>query len=168
MSYTYLRAGDWLPAAGVLQKLLNRTGAALTPDGIFGRNTKTAVEQLQQPRGLVKDGIVGRNTWPRLVYRETRLRLLPVVARLRPIFVPYGCIQFMHCSTGRGPGGRQLLLSRIADTLGVLASAAVRTQYPGEIGTFRFEGPTYTAFPGGGTLRSWCQRLPDFAPTSVP
>jgi hypothetical protein len=256
MNYPYLRRGDTLPAVGVLQKLLNRTGASLVPDGIFGPRTEAAVRQFQSPRGLKVDGIVGKNTWPRLVNvedlpiidcidvfdpsllnleaRDIRgagglpilvggmcngveqaiadivraarggatfllrfhghgapgtagvsdghggiagehlssihtgnlARLRPVIARLRPIFGPYGCVQFMHCSTGRGRAGQQLL-SAIALGLGVPATAAVFDQLGGGLATFRFEGPTRTAFPSHGSLTNWCRALPDFAGMSV-
>ena len=254
-NYVLLKQGDKLPAAGVLQKLLNRGGAGLTPDGDFGSRTRTAVVNFQRPRRLAADGAVGQNTWPRISAGErlpimdcidifdpslmnlemqdiTRaggnplviggmsngveqavqmivsaspgnvfmLRfhghgapgvagisfgqggagfghradidsgnlavLLPILSRLRPIFGPYGCVQFMHCSTGRGPNGRAVL-SSIARALGVPVSAGTVDQLGGGTSTFRFEGPTFTAIPGGATLSAWCAGLPDFAAMSV-
>ena len=251
MSYIYLQQGDKIPAVGVLQKLLNRTGEHLSVDGIFGPNTKTAVKRFQQARLLKVDGIVGKITWPRVsananlpiidcidvfdpslfnMERRDILRvgglpiliggmsngveqavsdivrtagnnvfllrfhghgasgiagisdghglndgidhrssidtanigtLLPILRRLTPIFGPYGNIQFMHCSTGRGVSG-QNLLKQIAAGIGVPTTAAVRDQLGGGIHTFMFEGPTNSAFPGGSTLRSWCNSLPNF------
>jgi hypothetical protein len=76
----------------------------------------------------------------------------PALARLRPIFGPYGNVQFMHCETGSGSKGKALLRS-VADTLGVPATAAVHIQYGGGTSTFRFEGPTNSAFPSGISLR---------------
>jgi hypothetical protein len=257
MSYPYLQQGDLLPAVGVLQKLLNRTGAGLTPDGDFGPATKAAVQSFQRPRRLGMDGKVGQITWPRIVAGERGLRVVdcvdifdpslmsleatdirqaggnpvvlggmsngveqaiaqilgavpagsvfllrfhghgasgvagvsdgqggingehfssihtgniaalrPILARLRRIFSPYGCVQFMHCSTGRGAAGRQLL-SAIARELGVPVSAAVVDQFGGGLTTFRYEGRAHTALPTGGSLRDWCARLPDFAMRSV-
>ena len=252
MAYAFLRWGDRIPAVGVLQKLLNRTGERLTADGIYGNNTKTAVRRFQRARRMGSDGIVGQNTWPRvsanerlpivdcidvfdpalfnLEARDVRraggtpiliggmsngveqavsdivssagnnvflLRfhghgtagvagvsdgeglndgidhrssidinnvrtLMPILRRLAPIFGPYGNIQFMHCSTGRGPNGRRLL-QQIANGVGVPVTAAVRDQLGGGVATFRFEGPTFTAVPSGGTLRGWCSSRPDFA-----
>jgi putative peptidoglycan binding protein len=66
VNYTDLRYGDQLPAVGVLQQLLNRTGASLAPDGVFGHKTLASVKNFQRPRGLVPDGIVGEKTWIRL------------------------------------------------------------------------------------------------------
>lgn len=66
--YTLLRKGDRLPTVGVLQVLLNRglAGAPLAKDGVFGTNTKSAVQAFQRPRGLRPDGVVGERSWPRL------------------------------------------------------------------------------------------------------
>ena len=256
MSYPLLRERDLLPAVGVLQKLLQRPGASIDADGDFGPRTKAAVVAFQRPRGLVPDGAVGENTWPRLAAGAPGLRVVdcvdvfdpslarleerdirraggnpiviggmsggveqavsdilrtaapgsvfllrfhghgapgvagisdghgvagehhsslsagnlaalrPVIARLRPIFGPWGCVQFMHCSTGRGPSGRAMLRN-IANELGVPASAGVVDQLGGGLTTFRFEGPTFTAVPGGGALRDWCRGLPDFVQMSV-
>lgn len=89
-----------------------------------------------------------------------------IVGRLRRIFGPYGCIQFMHCETGGGRQGRRLL-DLLANEVGVPVSAGINTQFGGGLATFRFEGPTYTAVPGGGALRSWCESRPDFPMMSV-
>lgn len=51
----------------VLQDALNNMGRPLTIDGIFGVNTKSAVINFQRYYGLVVDGIVGCNTWRKLV-----------------------------------------------------------------------------------------------------
>jgi hypothetical protein len=93
--------------------------------------------------------------------------MLPILGRLRQIFGPYGCIQFMHCSTGAGANGRNVL-TRIANATGVPVSAGVQTQLGGGTSTFKFEGPTVTAIPGGGTLQSWAASRPDFVAMTVP
>ena len=49
-----------------LQTALNRHGAKLTVDGIFGPLTEAAVKIFQKVRGLVPDGIVGPVTWSKL------------------------------------------------------------------------------------------------------
>lgn len=45
-----------------IQYLLN-----LSPDGVFGSGTQTAVKNFQAARGLTADGVVGPATWERLV-----------------------------------------------------------------------------------------------------
>lgn len=50
-----------------LQQMLEEAGYAPGAiDGIFGKNTKTAVEQFQGSHGLKVDGIVGPQTWKAL------------------------------------------------------------------------------------------------------
>ena len=49
-----------------LQTALNKHGGMVTVDGIFGPLTEAAVKIFQKVRGLVVDGIVGKNTWAKL------------------------------------------------------------------------------------------------------
>ncbi|MBZ5683750.1 MAG: peptidoglycan-binding protein [Acidobacteriia bacterium] len=70
MNYVFLNRGCVLPAVGVLQLLLNRQGAHLEVDGIFGQRTESAVRQFQRSHRLEVDGVVGEQTWPRLVGDE--------------------------------------------------------------------------------------------------
>jgi len=46
-----------------LQTILNQDGASLAVDGIFGRDTESAVRRFQNEHGLADDGIVGPQTW---------------------------------------------------------------------------------------------------------
>lgn len=50
-----------------LQQMLNKNGANLTVDGIFGKNTQNAVMNYQKNNGLAVDGIAGKNTWGTLL-----------------------------------------------------------------------------------------------------
>jgi len=50
-----------------VQHLLNAHGASITVDGDFGPATKTAVESFQSGHGLGADGIVGGQTWQKLI-----------------------------------------------------------------------------------------------------
>ena len=50
----------------VLQELLNRQGASLEADGLFGRDTEIAVKRFQSEHNLDDDGVVGEFTWAAL------------------------------------------------------------------------------------------------------
>ncbi|MCD8353388.1 MAG: peptidoglycan-binding protein [Clostridiales bacterium] len=63
-----LRNGDKGQQVTVLQILLNYAlGCGLDKDGVFGSKTEDAVEQYQESQGLTVDGIVGENTWSKLL-----------------------------------------------------------------------------------------------------
>ena len=62
-----LRLGDMGPQVSLLQLGLSRRGELLTPDGIFGNNTYTAVLSFQSQTGLKQDGIAGPRTWEGLM-----------------------------------------------------------------------------------------------------
>ena len=55
---TTLRHGDRSQAVLMLQKNLNKHGANLYPDGVFGDDTESAVRAYQLNVGLVVDGAV--------------------------------------------------------------------------------------------------------------
>lgn len=50
-----------------IQYLLTHHGHTVAVDGIFGPKTTAAVKAFQKSRGLKADGIVGKNTWPKLI-----------------------------------------------------------------------------------------------------
>jgi hypothetical protein len=98
---------------------------------------------------------------------DTSPAALDALSSLRGVFGPYGCIQFMHCSTGAGESGRRFLQAA-ANATGVPVTAAYHLQYAGTPRqTMRYEGPTRTCIPGGGTLTSWARSLPAFVGRSV-
>ncbi|WP_197355369.1 peptidoglycan-binding protein [Aureliella helgolandensis] len=69
--FVWLRHGDRLPSVVVAQMLLNRTGESLGVDGIYGSRTAAAVKKFQREhRPLTVDGVIGQNTWPRLIANE--------------------------------------------------------------------------------------------------
>ena len=57
-----MRPGSRGPAVELLQLALNRWGAALATDGIFGRATETALRSFQRAKNLLPDGIAGRDS----------------------------------------------------------------------------------------------------------
>lgn len=58
-----LRIGSRGKDVSSLQSILTRLGFPLRVDGIFGKNTRSAVMRFQQANRLKADGIVGKNTW---------------------------------------------------------------------------------------------------------
>ncbi len=50
-----------------VQRLLRHHGFDVAPDHKFGPATEGKVKEFQQDRGLSADGIVGGQTWPKLV-----------------------------------------------------------------------------------------------------
>jgi peptidoglycan hydrolase-like protein with peptidoglycan-binding domain len=68
-----LREGNQNAQVGTLQILLNSRGYVdedgnpLDVDNIFGNNTEYAVRQFQRDENLDDDGIVGFNTWSRIL-----------------------------------------------------------------------------------------------------
>jgi hypothetical protein len=91
-------------------------------------------------------------------------RFLAPLARL---FCRFGSAELHGCHTGGGYRGRRLL-QMLSDTWGVPVTAGLRGQYGHNETMFRFEGPTRTAFPGGGSLMSWARSLPEAALVSNP
>lgn len=62
MSQTSLKKGSRGESVKWLQYELNKNGAKLTVDGIFGERTKQAVTEYQKTHKLIQDGIVGAKT----------------------------------------------------------------------------------------------------------
>jgi N-acetyl-anhydromuramyl-L-alanine amidase AmpD len=62
-----VRRGDSGEAVKGAQNQLKAKGYAVTVDGAFGPGTETAVKSFQHSQSQTEDGIVGVNTWNRLV-----------------------------------------------------------------------------------------------------
>ena len=63
-----LRLGDYGAEVKYLQQKLYSKLYNVGPiDGIFGRQTEQAVKEFQAENGLVVDGIVGKNTWAKIL-----------------------------------------------------------------------------------------------------
>lgn len=98
---------------------------------------------------------------------ENNPETMRALRRLRGVFGPWGCIQFMHCSTGSGPAGAAFL-QKVANTVGVPATGALNSQYGSTLReAVRYEGPVRTACPGGTSVATWARGLPQFAQMSV-
>ncbi|MEA4912569.1 MAG: peptidoglycan-binding protein [Oscillospiraceae bacterium] len=78
---TALKVGSTGTTVQLMQRYLNYIGGffksipQLTIDGIFGNATKTAVTEFQSLFGLAADGIIGKQTWNRIiaVYDSVRI-----------------------------------------------------------------------------------------------
>ena len=57
-----LMRGSRGPAVELLQLAMNRSGAELSTDGIFGRASESALKNFQRSQNLLPDGIAGRDT----------------------------------------------------------------------------------------------------------
>lgn len=66
-NYPILRINSKGNFVSILQYLLNENGANLVVDGDYGGNTQRAVVDFQRKNNLTQDGIVGRNTWNKLL-----------------------------------------------------------------------------------------------------
>lgn len=88
-TFPTLRSGDQGQVVGDLQRALNRWGATLTVDGLFGNMTQTAVIRFQRQRNLVADGIVGPKTWAELVKPVQPVQLSQLLRAYEPARFPY-------------------------------------------------------------------------------
>ena len=66
-NYPTIRNGSSGNFVRILQYLLNYYGANISVDGVFGGGTQRAVQEFQRDNNLSADGIVGRNTWNKLL-----------------------------------------------------------------------------------------------------
>lgn len=66
-NYQTVRIGSRGNFVKILQYLLNWYGENLSVDGVFGVGTQRAVQNFQRVNNLSPDGIVGRNTWGKLL-----------------------------------------------------------------------------------------------------
>lgn len=76
-SYNQVSYGSQGSDVKKLQELLNKNGAKLTVDGIFGSQTQKAVQEYQKANNLAVDGIVGNNTWGALTKVSTPTATTP-------------------------------------------------------------------------------------------
>lgn len=109
-----LRFGDTGSSVQALQLYL-KTIAAFNPflpdlaiDGRFGRSTENAVRAFQEYYGLFVDGVVGENTWNRIIQVY-----LDVTEGGRLIIRPYPGSPLRQGSSGEGVLYVQMLLNRI-------------------------------------------------------
>ncbi len=66
-NYPIIKNGSRGNFVKILQYILNSYGANLSIDGVFGVGTQRAAQEFQKNNNLTQDGIVGRNTWNKLL-----------------------------------------------------------------------------------------------------
>jgi len=66
-SWPLVRQGNTGANVTTVQHLLTARGYSTGADGIFGSGTKSRVVSFQRSRGLAADGVVGQNTWGKLI-----------------------------------------------------------------------------------------------------
>ncbi len=129
--FVWLCKGDKLPAVAVAQMLLNRNGASLSVDGDFGNNTKSAVRQFQSQKLLGSDGVIGRQTWPRLVAHD-QLQIIDCIDVFDPdLFTS-------EANDIRGSGGNPILIGGMCNGI-TQAIREIRTAARGAF-LVRFHG----------------------------
>lgn len=90
------RATEIFPVR-TLQQLLRARNHPVAVDGIFGPNTEAAVKAFQQSKGLAADGIVGPQTWPKLVVQVKQGSTGDAVRGVQEV------MKFHDQSDGEGP-----------------------------------------------------------------
>jgi peptidoglycan hydrolase-like protein with peptidoglycan-binding domain len=80
-----------------VQQLLRARSHPVAVDGIFGPLTESAVKAFQQSKGLAADGIVGPNTWPKLVVQVKQGNTGDAVRGVQEV------MKFHDQSDGEGP-----------------------------------------------------------------
>ena len=72
LPWPLVQSGDQEHPVQTVQHLLRAHGQTVAVDGIFGAQTEAAVRAFQGSQGLAADGIVGPQTWPRLIVQVQR------------------------------------------------------------------------------------------------
>lgn len=67
VSWPVLQSGSKGADVRSAQQLLTARGYTVDADGIFGAKTRSAVIRFQKSRSLAADGVIGPNTWSKLV-----------------------------------------------------------------------------------------------------
>lgn len=93
-----VRRGDKIFPVRSLQHLLRARNHPVAVDGNFGPNTESAVRAFQQSKGLAADGIVGPQTWSKLVVQVKKGSTGDAVCAVQEV------IKFHDQSDGEGPG----------------------------------------------------------------
>ena len=97
LPWPLVKRGDNVFPVRPLQQLLRARGQAVGVDGSFGPQTEAAVKAFQASKGLAADGIVGPQTWPRLIVQVKKGSTGDAVRGVQEV------IRFHDQSDGEGP-----------------------------------------------------------------
>ena len=97
LPWPLVKRGDNRFPVRPLQRLLNARGPDIGVDGNFGPQTENAVKAFQSGHGLAADGIVGPQTWPRLVVQVRKGSTGDAVKAVQEV------MKFHDQSGGEGP-----------------------------------------------------------------
>ncbi|MBA3468387.1 MAG: peptidoglycan-binding protein [Herpetosiphonaceae bacterium] len=89
-TWAIVDSGDTGPNVYAVQSKLKHRGYSLTVDGNFGPGTASAVKSFQSANGLSANGVVGPNTWEKLVVTVRRGDTNIVVNALQRELVKHG------------------------------------------------------------------------------
>lgn len=131
-----LSDGTVLPVVSTLQILLRRhlPQTLIKVDGHFGQNTKRAVISFQQHHHLAPDGIVGKNTWAKLM-DVSRLQTIDVVDGTDPSLVA------MEASDIRNAGGDPIVVYGMSNGVDyVMSQIAMRARGSNSVALLRIHG----------------------------
>lgn len=81
----FYRSGDKGPEIAEIQARLKKYGFDIDTDGVFGAKTVAAVKHFQEVSGLMVDGVVGEETFKRIMMREMPPSRSGVIATLRKV-----------------------------------------------------------------------------------
>jgi hypothetical protein len=165
------RRGKIVKASGEILKDLTAAGARPIVTGALCDGRRVVFEQIFH-RSIAYKAIVllrffghGRPALIRLSGGEAlTLKELdhsrPVLSAITPRFAAFGSVEMHSCSVARGADGKRFL-THLAALWGVPVTAAENVQVAnGSIEeAVRFEGPTFTAFPRGGSLKEWARQF---------
>jgi hypothetical protein len=114
-----IRHGEHGPRVVLLQVLLNRTGASLAVDGVYGPKTRTAVETFQKSAPpLHRSGNVDSPTFNEL-FRESRLSIVDVVDVGDPMLAE------REANELRAAGSQPIELGLMCNGVGQMVSDAI-------------------------------------------
>ena len=80
-----IKKGSKGDAVKQLQNVLISLGYSIVADGDFGPKTETIVKDFQKKNGLVADGIVGQQTWNKLIVKESNTKQVDPSVVYNPI-----------------------------------------------------------------------------------